>query len=285
LEKKQQNKKGEALMKPTYRVALLVIAVALLVAVGPVLASAAGTDERIESAANQSYVFKTYLKDDDVNIESRDGVATLTGTVAEESHKSLAQDTVANLPGVKSVENKLEVKGEPVAENSDAWVSMKVKAALLFHRHVSAMTQVSTKAGIVTLQGEAENQAQKDLTAEYVKDIEGVKGIQNEMTLPKTAGNPDEKNMGQKMDAVGESIDDASITALVKMTLMYHRSTSAIDTRVETKNGMVTLEGKAKNAAEKDLVTKYVQDVHGVKNVTNNITIGESKSKKKIEGC
>ena len=272
-------------MKPTYRVALLVIAVALLVAVGPVLASAAGTDERIESAANQSYVFKTYLKDDDVNIESRDGVATLTGTVAEESHKSLAQDTVANLPGVKSVENKLEVKGEPVAENSDAWVSMKVKAALLFHRHVSAMTQVSTKAGIVTLQGEAENQAQKDLTAEYVKDIEGVKGVENEMTLPKTAGNSDEETMGQKMDAVGESIDDASITALIKMTLMYHRSTSAIDTRVETKNGMVTLEGKAKNAAEKDLVTKYVQDVHGVKNVTNNITIGESKSKKKIEGC
>ncbi len=91
--------------------------------------------------------------------------------------------------------------------------------------------------------------------------------------------------MGQKMEAVGESIDDASVTALVKMTLMYHRSTSALDTRVETKNGMVTLEGKAKNAAEKDLVTKYVQDVHGVKNVTNNITIGESKSKKKIEGC
>ncbi|MDP1992506.1 MAG: BON domain-containing protein [Syntrophales bacterium] len=272
-------------MKPMCRVALLVVAFALLVAGGPVFAAATGTDERIESAAKKSYVFTTYLKDDAVKIESLDGVATLTGTVAEESHKSLAQDTVANLPGVKSVENKLELKGEPAAEDSDAWVSMKVKAALLFHRHVSAMTQVNTKAGIVTLQGEADSQAQKDLTAEYVKDIVGVKGVQNEMTLPKTAGNPDEKTMGQKMEAVGESIDDASVTALVKMTLMYHRSTSALDTRVETKNGMVTLEGKAKNAAEKDLVTKYVQDVHGVKNVTNNITIGESKSKKKIEGC
>jgi len=272
-------------MKPMYRVALLVVVFALLAAGGPVLASAAGTDERIESAAKQSYVFKTYLKDDAVKIESRDGVATLTGTVAEESHKSLAQDTVANLPGVKSVENKLELKGEPAAENSDAWVSMKVKATLLFHRHVSAMTQVSTKAGIVTLQGEADSQAQKDLTSEYVKDIEGVKGVENEMTLPKTAGNPEEKTMGQKMEAMGESIDDASITALVKMTLMYHRSTSALDTRVETKDGMVTLEGKAKNAAEKDLVTKYVQDVHGVKNVTNNMTIEGPKAKKMIEGC
>lgn len=272
-------------MKPMYRVALMVVAVVLLVASGPVLASATGMDERIESSAKKSYVFKTYLKDDAVKIESTDGVVTLTGTVAEESHKSLAQDTVVNLPGVKSVENRLELKGEPVAENSDAWVSMKVKAALLFHRHVSAMTEVDTKDGVVTLQGDATSQAQKDLTTEYVKDIEGVKDVQNEMTLPKTAGNPDEKTMGETMGDVGELIDDASITALVKMTLMYHRSTSALDTKVETNNGMVTLEGKAKNAAEKDLVTKYVQDVNGVKNVTNNMTIEESKAKKKIEGC
>ncbi len=37
------------------------------------------------------------------------------------------------------------------------------------------------------------------------------------------------------------------------MTLLYHRSTSAINTKVETKRGVVTLYGKASNAAEKDL--------------------------------
>jgi osmotically-inducible protein OsmY len=70
-----------------------------------------------------------------------------------------------------------------------------------------------------------------------------------------------------------ESIDDASITALVKTTLLYHRSTSALNTTVETKEGVVTLAGKAKNAAEKDLATKLVSDVHRVKKVVNNITI------------
>ena len=52
-------------------------------------------------------MFKTYLKDDSIKTESKDGVVTLTGTVAEASHKSLAQDTVASLPGVKSVDNQL----------------------------------------------------------------------------------------------------------------------------------------------------------------------------------
>ncbi len=67
------------------------------------------------------------------------------------------------------------------------------------------------------------------------------------------------------MDTVVDSIDDASITALVKATLLNHRSTSAINTTVETKDGVVTLGGKAKTAAEKDLAGKFAGDVHGCK--------------------
>jgi hyperosmotically inducible protein len=251
-------------IKAMYRVALMVAAVALLAISMPVYASK--MDDRIESSAKKSYVFKTYLKGDDIKIQSKDGVVTLTGSVSEESHKSLAQETVAELPGVKSVDNRLEVKGERPAENSDTWVHMKVKTALLFHRNVSGLkTEVNVKDGIVTLRGEATSRAQKDLTTEYAKDVEGVKDVKNEMTVAKTSVKPDK--------TVGEKIDDASITAQVKMTLLYHRSTSALNTNVKTKNGVVTLRGKAKNAAEKKLATKFVNDVKGVKSVNNQMTI------------
>lgn len=249
-------------MKTMYSVALMVAAVVLLLISAPVHAST--MDDRIESSAKESYVFKTYLKGDDIKIQSVNGVVSLTGTVSEESHKSLAQETVAGLPGVKSVDNKLEVKGERPAENSDAWLTTKVKTMLLFHRNVSAMTEVNTKDGIVTLRGDADNQAQKDLTTEYTKDVEGVKDVKNEMTVAKTA---------KKTQTVGEKIDDASITAQVKMTLLYHRSTSAINTKVETNNGVVTLYGKARTAAEKDLATKFANDISGVKSVNNRMTI------------
>ena len=62
------------------------------------------------------------------------------------------------------------------------------------------------------------------------------------------------------------------------MTLMYHRSTSALKTTVETKDGVVNLGGSAKNAAEKDLTTKLVSDVYGVKQVVNTMTVEETKS-------
>jgi osmotically-inducible protein OsmY len=177
----------------------------------------------------------------------------------------LARETVAGLPGVKSVDNRLEVKGERPAENSDAWLMMKVKTTLLFHRSVSGIkTEVNVKDGIVTFQGEATSQAQKDLTTEYAKDVDGVKDVKNEMTVAKTS---------KKGLTVGQKMDDASITAQVKMTLLYHRSTSALTTSVTTKKGVVTLGGKAKNATEKDLATKLVNDVNGVKSVKNLMTI------------
>ncbi len=250
-------------MKAIYSVALMVAAIALLTIDVP--AYATKMDNRIESSAKKSYVFKTYLKDDDIKIESKNGAVTLTGTVSEEYHKSLAQETVSGLPGVKSVDNKLEVKGEQPAENSDAWLTAKVKTTLLFHRSVSAMTEVTTKDGIVTLQGDATSQAQKELTTEYAKDVEGVKDVNNEMAVSKAS-----KKTHQ---TTGEKIDDASITALAKMTLLYHRSTSALHTTVKTKHGVVTLSGKAGNAAEKDLATKLVKDVKGVKSVKNRMTI------------
>ena len=126
------------------------------------------------------------FKDDDIKIQSKDGAVTLTGIVSEDSHKSLAQETVAGLPGVKSVDNRLEVKGAPPTANSDAWLRDKVKITLLFHRSVSAVkTEVDVKDGIVTLRGDAASQAQKELTTEYAKDVEGVKDVNNEMTVIK----------------------------------------------------------------------------------------------------
>lgn len=259
---------------PNYHLSMTAILASLLCVSAPVFAS--DTDDNIVTSAKQSYVFKTYLKGDDVTIKSKDGVVTLTGTVSEESHKALAQEYVAGLPGVKTVDNNLKEKGEVPAEHSDAWLITKVKATLLFHRNVKATkTEVLAKDGTVTLRGNASSTAQKDLTTEYAKDVEGVKSVKNEMKAPKTAMKSGETTMGEKMDAVSETIDDASVTALVKSTLLYHRSTSALKTTVETKDGVVELGGTAKNAAEKDLATKLVSDVHGVKKVINNMTVNK----------
>jgi len=247
-----------------YAVCIMLAAFALLAFSVP--AQASTMDSRIESSARQSYIFKTYLQADDIKIQSKDGAVILTGVVLENFHKSLAQETVAGLPGVRSVDNRLVVKGAAPTANSDAWLSDKVKVALLFHRSVSAVTTVvEVKSGIVTLRGDAASQSQKELSTEYARDVDGVKDVKNEMTVSA----PSKK----AHRTIGQKIDDASITAQVNMTLLNHRSTSVLNTTVTTKRGVVTVGGKAGNAAEKDLVSKLANDIYGVKSVKNRMTI------------
>ena len=181
----------------------------------------------------------------------------------------MAKETVSSLPGVKSVDNQLILKSERPAENSDGWISLQVKYSLLYNRNVSSIkTQVFVKEGVVTLKGEADSQAQKDLAGEYAKDIKGVKDVKNEMTIVKASNQPKR--------TLSDKIDDASITAQIKMALLTHHSTSAFKTGVETNDGVVTLSGKATSGAGKDMASKVANDVHGVNKVINNMTIEES---------
>ena len=225
---------------------------------------ASDMDGSIESSAAKSYVFKTYLTNDSIKIESKNGIVTLIGTVSDAKDRALAQDTVENLPGVKSVDDQLKISRAQPAEHSDTWISMKVKWALLFHRDVSATgTDVYVNDGVVTLEGKASSLAEKELTTEYAKDVDHVTAVKNDMTIAKTVSIP---------GTTGDKVDDASVTAEVKAALLSQRSTSALHPKVSTKDGVVTLSGIAKNDAEKNLVTKLVNDINGVAGVVNKMT-------------
>lgn len=250
---------------PVLGTALLAPAIILMAAAGPLKASE--TDRRVESTIKNSYNFKTSLARDDISVHASAGVVTLAGTVVDDSDRVLAAETAGDIAGVKSVINQIKVKGEQPSEHSDGWITMKVKTALAFHKHVHASsTEVDTVGGLVTLRGTAETQAQKDLTTEYARDVEGVRQVDNRMTV----------NGEKPRETIGAKVDDASVTARIKSSLLFHRSTHAVATKVKTRNGVVTLRGEARNAAEKDLVGRLAGDTEGVQRVDNRMTIKPS---------
>lgn len=261
-----------------------------------VSAYAAASDADIVAAAKDSYVFKNYLKSDSITINAKDGMVTLKGVVAEDPHKTMAGETVQNLEGVKGVDNQLQLQAESAAPaGADMLISSRVRLAIISHRTLRGVdVRFLVGNGRVTLSGTAESKAQIDLITEYIKDIEGVIEVNNEMEIGKMTSQAD-KTLGEKAEDAATStahkvddmrsqisakansafeyIDDASLTALVKVTLMYHSSTSALDTKVMSKDGVVTLSGTAKNPAARELATQVTQDVHGVKQVTNVMAV------------
>ena len=115
-------------MKSIFPLTLAAVVSTLLITSSPL--QAAGTDSRIESSAAKSYTFKTTLKEDSIKTEAKDGVVTLTGTVQDKDDKDLAADTVENLPGVVSVNNKIKViKRMAYGYRDDAYFFLKIRAA------------------------------------------------------------------------------------------------------------------------------------------------------------
>ncbi|MGA2082811.1 MAG: BON domain-containing protein [Holophaga sp.] len=223
---------------------------------------AAVADGQIEAAFRNSYNFKNYLKEDSIRILSAGGVVTLTGTVSQDYHKFLAQETASGLPGVKSVINQLSITGDLPSEHSDILITMKVKTALLFHKYVNASnTEVHTQDGVVILSGNADSEMKKRLTGEYAMEVEGVREVRNDLVV------------APGYETLGEMVDDASITAQIKTTLLFGKSTHSLSTQVATRDGVVTLHGEAVNAAEKDLVGRIAMDIKGVTRVNNKMTL------------
>lgn len=221
------------------------------------------TDRKIEEAAKASYNYRTVLEDH-VKVKSKDGIVTLTGTVQDPDDKALAADTVENLPGVMAVKNDIVVKSN-YAEKSDGWMALKIRGRLLTRANVSAAsTTVSVTDGVVTLGGTADNIAQKELTAVYAKEIDGVKSVKNDILV---------KEMNPSSPTMSEKLDDASITSQIKYALLSHKATSALKTKVTTNDGAVVITGEAASDAEKALVTKLAKDIRGVSGVTNNMSV------------
>jgi len=63
--------------KTMYPVAFAISVVTMIVCSTPLRASE--TDDRIESSFKSTYVYKTYLKEDAVRAEAKDGVVILKG--------------------------------------------------------------------------------------------------------------------------------------------------------------------------------------------------------------
>jgi len=73
--------------------------------------------------------------------------------------------------------------------------------------------------------------------------------------------------------AAGKKVEDASITAAVKMKMANDETVSASRIDVDTSNGIVTLNGQVRSQAEADRAVQLAKEVDGVKMVNNNLTV------------
>ena len=73
--------------------------------------------------------------------------------------------------------------------------------------------------------------------------------------------------------SVGETIDDATVTAQVKTALLNDPVVAGLKIDVDTFKGVVTLSGAVKSPAERDKAIALARQVKGVKDVKTTLQI------------
>jgi hyperosmotically inducible periplasmic protein len=153
---------------------------------------AAITDTAITAKVKSAFIGDERLKNSDISVKTTNGVVTLTGTAASSESRSAAAALARNVDGVKSVDvdlNTPAVAGSASAETqkvatatkkavTDSWITTKVKSAILADSVSKGFdVSVTTKHGVVMLDGHLANSDAIDHVKDIASKIEGVKSV------------------------------------------------------------------------------------------------------------
>ena len=195
------------------------------------------------------------LHGDEVAVAVRDGVVTLGGTVASYARKYAAMRAAERVRGVRAVADELEVKLPNSHERTDTELAHQVANAL---RWSSSVPDDRIKARVdrawVTLEGEVEWEFQRRAAYRAVRDLTGLRGVSNLITLTVKASSFD----------VSQRIKDA---------LRRQAELDAAKIEVETADGTVTLRGSVHTWAERRQAENAAWGAPGVTRVEDRLLV------------
>ncbi len=129
------------------------------------------------------------VKSLDLKVETRKGEVLLSGFVDNLTQKERAAAVISSVAGVKSVDNKLTLKGAATTVGTkvdDSIVTTRVKTALLADPDIKSLDIAAvTRKGEVQLSGFVDNQRQIDRAVAVTRVTEGVSGVINELRVKK----------------------------------------------------------------------------------------------------
>ena len=165
------------------------------------------TDGWITMKIHAQFVTEEALDGSDIDVDTRNGVVTLTGTIPTEAGRTRAVAIVKATEGVKNVSDKLRIaKDTDRAEGAvkegardttgaakqggrrvnDGWIKSKVYSQFLTEDALeNSDIDITVKNGVVTLNGTVASAAGKTRAVAVAKATEGVKDVKDSLKVTK----------------------------------------------------------------------------------------------------
>jgi osmotically-inducible protein OsmY len=189
-----------------------------------------------------------------IRVGASDGAVTLAGAVESYFEKALAEAVALRVAGVRTVANDLTVEPPVAQRRSDTSIAEAAAHALNWNVAVPAAVKAVVKDGWITLHGAVTWRYERMAAERSVRDLTGVLGLTNLITVEKQP----------------VAID-------IKATLEHRLQRSAlVDPRriaIEVDEVHVRLLGAARSWADREEAERLAWTVPGVIEVDNQIAI------------
>jgi osmotically-inducible protein OsmY len=190
-----------------------------------------------------------------IGVEVSQGIVTLAGHVSNYTEKLNAERAAQRVHGVKALAVEMDVTLPGTSKRTDSDIAQSANNVLRLTTYLPVdHIKIQVENGRIALSGEVEWDYQRIGAADAVRHLQGVTGINNQITLK---------------PAASASVVKADIEAALKRRA--HRHSEAIS--VEVAGSDVTLTGVVNSWAERNLARNSAWAAPGVRNVNDNMTV------------
>jgi osmotically-inducible protein OsmY len=188
-----------------------------------------------------------------IGVTVKDGIVTLTGEVTSYAQKWNAERAAERVEGVIGIANEIEVKAP--GERSDADIAQAAVNALKWNVLVpSERVQVKVDNGWVTLRGEVSYEFERRAAERAVRDLPGVRGISNLITIK-------------------PRVEPRDIKSKIEETFRRQAALDANRISVQVNGGEVILRGTVHSWAEREQAERAAWAAPGVTSVKNLLAV------------
>lgn len=212
-------------------------------------------NEQLQKDVQDAIKWQPLLNAAEIGVTAKDGIVSLTGVVDSYSKKSEAECAAKNTAGVTAVIEKIEVKVPNSWSKNNTEIANEVLKALKNRWDLPQdKVKVKVEAGWITLTGELNWNYQKEAAKDAIKDLMGVTGVTNNITIKSESNDPIEK---------------ADIESALERNWSFYDN----DINVEVNDHKATLTGTVNSIYQKEEAGRIAWNAQGVWQVDNELVV------------